>query len=654
MRFVYRDHDETRLFTRRSIIVGASATTLMGLIAARLYKLQVIEEAHYRQLSEENRVSRRLIAPVRGLILDRFGRELALNNQNFRVVIIPEQTVDDRGRTQVAATLDRLAKVIPLPDHIRERVLREARTQPRFRPILVAEGLTWDEFARVNILVPDLSGIQPEIGERRDYPYGSDMSHVLGYVGRVSDKDIEALRRAARRHGHNLNPELEETLHLPSFRIGKSGIEYAEESALRGTSGARHVEVNAFGREIKELSKKDGTPGKNVVLTIDAELQSYIMSRVAGKSAAVVVMDISNGEILALASAPGFDPNPFTIGLTTKEWKALQDNQLNPLLNKTISGLYPPGSTFKIVTALAGLSSGAVTPETTYFCGGSMRFGNHVFHCWKKSGHGLMNMHLGIKNSCDIYFYNVAHAAGIDNIAKAAHKMGLGSNYDFVIPGAKSGIVPSKAWKRSTLGKPWYQGETLSVGIGQGYVTVSPLQLAVMVSRLANGGKAIVPTLVRDVGEDTHTEPAPGNIGIPDSELAVVRSGMNGVSNEPGGTAYRSRIKVPGMELCGKTGTAQVRNITAAERRHGVIKNEDLPWKLRDHALFVAFAPRDEPRYAISVVVEHGEGGSKAAAPIGRDVLLFAQQRDPLRRVSYDPRRAAYYAARTGPTEVEE
>ena len=640
------DQDEIKQLNRRTVLLTGASAVLFVSIAARLYDLQVIEEGKYAQLAEDNRVNRRLIAPTRGRIIDRFGRALASNNQNYRVVVIPEQTADDKGRSHLGLTIERLANLLPITSHVRERIIKEARHNPSFRPILVAEGLSWDQFSRINIVMPDLPGIQPEIGEKRDYPYGPDMSHVLGYVARVSDSDIESFRRSASKHNQDLDPELEETLRLPTFRIGKSGIESAFEDQLRGTAGARHVEVNAFGREIKELGHADGTPGQDVSLTIDAELQSYVMARVEGQSAAVVVTDISNGDILAIASAPGFDPDPFAIGLTPEQWAALRDNELNPLINKTIAGQFPPGSTFKIVTALAALSSNSVNPEQIFHCSGSYPFGSRVFHCWKKEGHGAQNMHLGIKNSCDVYFYNVARLTGVDQIAKTARALGLGSNYDFVLPGTKSGLIPDREWKLKQYKVPWFDGETLSVGIGQGYVTTTPLQLAVMVSRLANGGKAITPRLVRAVGTKMQPyAPAP-DLGFDPNHIAIVKGGMNGVSNEPGGTAYAARITEPGFELCGKTGSAQVRVISAEERVRGVIKNEDLPWKLRDHALFVAFAPAQAPRYAISVLVEHGGGGAKTAAPIGRDVLLFAQQKDPLSRVQYDPAHPQTVASR--------
>lgn len=627
MRSMNRDQDDGRVFTRRAVVVAGASLALMGTIAVRLYQVQVLKKDYWTRLAEDNRVNRKLLAPIRGRILDRDGLVLAGNSRNYRVVIVPEQIpADEKGHIQIKATLERLANIIPIPERARERILKEVRTSPRFRPITVAEGLAWEDFARLSVLLPDLPGVQPEVGQRRDYPFGPYFSHVLGYVGRVSDADIEAMRKAAAREGGKLDPVLEETLHLPTFRIGKSGVEYAAEKDLRGAPGIEQVEVNAFGREIKLLSHDDGQPGDDLHLTLDGTLQNYIMERIGGESAAVVVMDVLNGDVLALVSAPGFEPNPFAIGLTNEQWIALRDNDHDPLINKPLAGQYPPGSTFKLATALAALESGKIRPEQTFFCSGSFPFGDHVFHCWKKEGHGWVNFHDGIKHSCDCYFYQVSLATGIDQIAKSARELGLGSNYNFLISGAKNGLIPDTQWKKKALGVKWFDGETLSAAIGQGYILTTPLQLAVMVARVA-GGRAVVPRIVHAVGDRVlDTQPAP-ELEVNPAFLARVRDGMNGVSNEAGGTAFVSRITEPGFELCGKTGTAQVRRITMEERVGGVIKNEDLPWKLRDHALFVAYAPVHKPRYAISVLVEHGGGGGKTAAPIGRDVLLFTQQR---------------------------
>ena len=635
------DQEQIKVFTRRTIITGGLGLGLFGVIGSRLYQLQVIEQEKYAALAEDNRVNRRLIAPKRGRILDRFGKALADNSENYRVVLIPEQTANDKGKPQIEHTLDRLSRIVPISDVTRARVLKEARRAPKFRPILVAEGLNWETFAQLNILLPDLPGVQPEVGERRSYPYGLDLAHVLGYVSRVSDRDIESFRRKAIDLGQELDPELEETLRLPTFRIGKNGIENALEDQLRGTASARHVEVNAFGREIKELDLTEGVPGRDVVLTLDAEVQAYAMARVEGESAGCAVIDIHTGDVISLVSAPGFDPNPFSVGLTQAQWEGLRDDEYNPLVNKSVAGQYPPGSTFKMATALAALQVGAIHPDQTFHCSGSIWFGGRRWHCWKKEGHGWMDLKKGIKHSCDVYFYEAARATGVDAIAQTARALGLGTDYNFIIPGTKPGLVPDRDWKKAKRGEPWYEGETLNYGIGQGYLLSTPLQLAVMVARLSNGGKGVVPRIVRAVG-DRILPPAPARpLGFRSSHLRRVMGGMEAVSNEIGGTAYRSRIEEEGMELAGKTGTAQVRRITKEERLEGVKKNEDLPWRLRDHALFVAYAPVQNPKYAIAVVVEHGGGGSKAAAPIARDIMRFTQQRDPVGKQPYDPLRAA-------------
>jgi penicillin-binding protein 2 len=500
--------------------------------------------------------------------------------------------------------------------------LREIKRNRAFMPVTVAENLTWDEFAAVNLNAPDLPGVQPDVGETRAYPFGADLAHVVGYVAKVAEADLED----------------DPLLMLPGFRIGKSGIERTIDKPLRGRAGTSRVEVNAYGRVIRELDRREGRPGRDAVLTLDMAVQSVATERLRGQSAAAIVLDVTNGDVLAFVSSPGFDPNVFNVGLTGTEWKALTQDPLNPLLDKVIAGQYPPGSTFKIVTALAGLTYGAIKPTDTVFCSGQTYLGNHVFHCWKKGGHGSMNLHLGIKNSCDVYFYEVARRTGVDRIAAVAQKLGLGQDSGLELPNVKTGIVPSSGWKIATTGVPWQMGETLITGIGQGYLLATPLQLAVMVSRLANGGFKVRPHLLRSVGPEFKGREAPESLGFDPAHLALVRDGMNAVSNEPGGTAFGSRIAdLPGLTLAGKTGTAQVRRITMAEREKGVIKNEDLPWEQRDHALFVAFAPVAAPRYGIALVIEHGGGGSKAAAPVARDIMREVLIRDPARRAAMSP-----------------
>jgi penicillin-binding protein 2 len=606
-----RDSSRHKIFTRRAIILGGVQAAAFTLLGGRMYYLQIAKADEYRMLSEENRISVRLIAPLRGRIVDRFGTALASNRENYRAMLISEQTTD------VKETLDRLARIVEITPDQRKRIMRDIARSPRFMPVTVTENLTWDQFAQININEPDLAGLQPDVGETRYYPYSTDLAHVVGYVTPVSQRDLDK------------EPD-EPLLKLPGFRVGKSGIEATYDKLLRGVAGASHVEVNAYGRVVRELSKDSGKPGEEVVLTLDMEVQRFACERLKDESASAVVMDIHTGEVIACISTPAFDPNQFNTGYGIAAYKALLESPYLPLTNKALAGLYPPGSTFKTITALAALRSG-IDPKETVTCTGAYPFGNHLFHCWKKNGHGAMDMHNGLKHSCDIYFYDVARRVGIDAIAKVATEFGLGQTYDFEVAGEKAGIVPTRAWKRAMMGEGWQQGETLISGIGQGFLLTSPLQLAVMVSRLANGGMAVKPRLTRAIGGTLQPMPPAPKIDVDPDWLKIVQGGMNGVSNEIGGTAYRSRIKEPGFELAGKTGSAQVRRITMAERRSGVLDNADLAWRLRDHALFICFAPYDNPQYAMSVVIEHGGSGSGAAAPVARDIMLKVLKRHMVR-----------------------
>lgn len=608
-----RDSERGKLFTRRAGMLAAGQTLLFGTLVARMYWLQVVESERYGLLADENRISLRLLPPPRGLILDRFGREMAVNRQNFRALVVREQTPD------LDETLTALSMIIPLTDKDRQRVKREVARRRAFMPVNVRENLTWEEMAQIQINAPDLPGVTIDEGLTRFYPCAEIGSQVLGYVSAVSEKDLTG----------------EPLLELPGFRIGKAGIERVYDLALRGRGGNSKVEVNALGRVIRELERHEGTPGLDITLTIDLELQRYAVNRVGEESAAVVVLDVHSGEVLVMASTPSFDPNAFNRGLSSDEWAALSTNERAPLRNKCIAAQFPPGSTFKLMVALAALESGVVTPEQTVFCQGFIDLGTHRFHCWKKGGHGAMNMIDAIQHSCDVYFYEVARRVGIDRIAEVARRFGLGSPLRIDLPSEVGGLIPDRAWKRAMNGQPWLPGETLNAGIGQGYVLATPLQLAVMAARVANGGYAVVPRLTRDVVTDHGLKPASVNfppIGISPKAIALVRRGMYEVVNNPAGTAHRVAFDLNGQKMAGKTGSSQVRRISMKERETtGVLKNDMLPWRERDHALFVCFAPYDAPRYACCVVVEHGGGGSAVAAPIASDVLKETLKRDPSR-----------------------
>jgi penicillin-binding protein 2 len=624
---MYHDNDRSKMFSRRALFLAGAKAGLIGALAARMYYLQVMEADRYAMLAEDNRISTRLLAPPRGLILDRNGIALAVNQHNYRVMVVNERT------PSLDYTLDALARIITIGDGERSRIHKEVRRRRSFVPVIVRENLTWEEVARVEVNAADLPGIVIDVGQSRHYPLESLGAHILGYVSAVSENELT-------------DDPLEE---LPGFRIGKGGVERIYDMALRGRHGTSSVEVNAVGRVIRELERREGEPGIDLNLTLDVRLQEYAAQRLGDESAAVAVMDIHTGAVLVLASTPSFDPNSFNRGLTTDEWKELSTNPRSPLTNKAIAGQFAPGSTFKMLTALAALEARDITPEMRVFCPGHMQLGSIKFHCWKKEGHGAQDLIGGIKNSCDVYFYEISRRTGYEKIAEMARRFGLGGPTGIDLPNERPGLIPDKAWKKKALKQSWYPGETLVNAIGQGYVTATPIQLATMTARIANGGFGVIPHVSRERISEKSVKPRLAtewpSIGVSRQSLALIRKGMFAVSNEPGGTAYKARITQEGMWLSGKTGSAQVRRITMRERETGVKKNDQLPWKERDHALFVAYAPDDNPRYSIAVVVEHGGGGSAVAAPIARDIMIEVQKRD-LARIAGN-------AAGTGETEPD-
>ncbi|MGH6892702.1 MAG: penicillin-binding protein 2 [Dongiaceae bacterium] len=606
---------QQKVFTRRLAILGGLKFGLVSALAGRLYYLQVIDGEKYKLLADENRINHRILFPPRGLIVDRFGIPLATNSPNYRAIMVAEQTPNSE------ATLEAFSAIVPLSERDIARATRERQRTQDFKPITVKDDLDWEQVNAVELNLPDLPGISIEIDQKRVYPFGGITSHILGYVAVPNEKDVE----------NDADPLLRQ----PGFRVGKNGLERQYDSPLRGLAGESQIEVNSFGRVIRELARQEGQPGGDLVTTLDVGLQQFAHQRLSSEMAgAAVVMDVYTGDLLALASTPSYDPTAFYRGLTTDEWQELSNDIYGPLNNKAVGGQYAPGSTFKMMTALAGLRAG-VSPDDHVYCNGVISLGSARFHCWKREGHGSMDMANGIKNSCDVYFYETARRAGIDTMAETARMFGLGSVEGLDLPGEKPGLIPDTAWKKAFNGDIWHPGETLVAGIGQGFITTTPLQLCVMTARIANGGFAVKPRLVRRVTDESGNDegnPIFPHIEVPENYLKILRNGMDLVTNAERGTAFRSRIDIPGMEMGGKTGTSQVRRITMAERQRGVTKNEDLPWNQRDHALFIAFAPVHAPRYACCVVVEHGGGGSKVAAPIARDILIECQRRDPSRR----------------------
>mgnify|MGYP000171811031 FL=1 len=571
-----RDNDKGKVLIRRSLIMALIKFLLLMVIIARLYYLQVYQADRYKTLADENRISTRLLVPPRGIIFDRNGVTIASNQQNFQALIVAEQAPN------VQETLDAFKKIMPLSEAEEERIKKDLKRNRSFVPIKIRDNLSWEEVSRIQLNAPDLPGIVIDEGLTRYYPFGAGMAHILGYVSSVSDKDVKD------------DPLLE----VPGFKIGKSGIEKYLEKALRGESGNLKLEVNAYGRIMKEIERVDGIPGKDVQLTIDSRLQQKAFELFGEESGAAVLLDVHTGEILAFVSAPSFDPNMMTQGLSTEDWNALLHNERNPLTDKAISGQYSPGSTFKMIVALAALEAGVIKPETRTYCAGKMFLGNHAFHCWKKEGHGHLNVVEALQHSCDIFFYETAQKLGIEKIADMARRFGLGSKINIGLENEKAGLIPDKEWKLRRFGEPWQQGESLISGIGQGYILTTPLQLATMTARLVNGGYEIKPTFLKvSDGEKSKIR----KIDVSPTNLELIKEGMYAVVNKPGGTAWRSQFDYHGQRMGGKTGTTQVRRITMKERREGIKKESELPWRLRNHALFVGYAPHDNPKYAVAV-----------------------------------------------------
>lgn len=603
-----KDTEESvRTIGRRAALIGGAWAGFAGLLVWRMRDLQLGQAEQFRLLADENRIAIRLLPPARGLIQDRHGATLAENEQNYRIVMVRETAGDPR------AALERLSTLIPLTGDEIERALREIMRHRPFVPVTIADRLSWEQVARVAANAPALPGLAPEVGLSRHYPFGPEFAHLVGYVGPVSESDLAARE----------NPE--PLLMIPRFQIGKVGVEREHEEDLRGQAGHRRVEVNAVGREMRELGRQEGVAGRNLQLTVDRGLQAFCLARLEGESSAsAVVMETATGNVLAMVSTPSFDPNLFVRGISVADFNVLRENTYRPMSNKAVQGAYPPGSTFKMVTALAAYEAGVASPEERIFCPGHLDAAGRRFHCWNRSGHGRVNLVSALSESCDIYFYDLAQRCGIDRINAMSEKLGLGFRYDLPLSGISSGLNPSREWKRDRRGQEWRIGDTINASIGQGYVLTTPLQLAVMTARLATN-RAILPRVVQAVDGEALPVPDYAPLGLPQSALTVIHRGMWECCNHTRGTAYSSRIVESSLRMVGKTGTSQVFSITPAERAAGIRRQDQLPWNRRDHALFVAYAPETAPRYVVSVVVEHGGGGSSVAAPIARDMILAAQ-----------------------------
>lgn len=591
--------DLHRMISRRAMVFGGVQGAAGLALLSRLYYLQFVKGDEFATEAEGNRIKVQLIIPPRGLIVDRKGIAMAVNQVNFRLMLETE------NKKQARETLQRLAKLGNLSTRVMDDLNVTIARNRSGMPILVKEHLAWEMMATVEYHMPQLPGAFIEEGQWRHYPFVSHASHLIGYVGKVAEKDLN----------ENSPPLLKQ----PDMRIGKNGVEQLFESKLVGVAGTRQMEVNVVGAAVRELKKQPAVPGEELKLTISSELQEFCVQRLGEESGGIVVLDVEKGDILALVSMPSYDPNEFSKGITTEYWKELNSNEKVPLLNKALAGQYPPGSTFKMITGLAALKAGKTTATKKVHCPGYFMLGNHRFNCWKPEGHGALNMAEALAESCDTYFYTVGREAGIEAIAEMGNLFGIGQISGLGLSGERPGIMPSPAWKSKARGTVWNPGETINTAIGQGDVLMTPMQLAIMTARMVNGGKKIIPRLL------LNQEPSDsGFIDIDPAHLEVVMDGMTRVLNNPHGTAYASRIQDPGFEWGGKTGTAQVRRITVRGQNQNLI-----PWKFRHHGLMVGFAPVDKPRFAIGVIIEHGGGGASAAAPVAKDVMRKVQELVP-------------------------
>ena len=578
-------------FTRRAAFVGGVQAAIGLTVAARMSYIAVADNEKYKLLAESNRVNLTIIPPRRGWFIDRFGKPIATNRADFRVDIIPDRLV------RKDETIQTLAELLALSTDDVDRIHRELKNAQGFQPVQVADGLDYDRFAAVSVRLPDLPGVSPRQGYSRFYPNGAAVGHLIGYVGTVSAEEYQK----------NKNP----LLITPGFKVGKDGLEKTLEDRLQGEPGAKRTEVTARGKIVRELTTRPDTPGKPVQLTIDIDLHNYAARRLGLESGSVVVFDCLTGDIITMASMPCYDPNSFSDGIGRVEWKMLNSDDHIPMLNKALQGLYPPGSTLKPMAGLAMMRHG-IDPEETVNCNGGYRLGNRVFRCLGR--HGPVNMSTAIMKSCNTYFYAMGHRIGFDNIAPVARELGLGQEFSLPFPSQRYGTVPDSTWKMRKYDQKWTDSDTLNAVIGQGYIIASPFQLGLMAARIASG-LSVEPEILKQ------KRAAPKPLSFPTEHLAIVREGMNLVVNGDG-TAVRSRLSLENIAMAGKTGTAQVRRIAGSQR------GQSGEWKYRDHGLFVCFAPVDQPRYGAAVVIEHGMGGARAAAPIAKDVLTFIYDKE--------------------------
>ena len=593
-------YEKERMISQRLFWLIVFFAVLFMILIGRMFYLQIVKGDVYLAMADKNRISVRLTLPARGYIYDRNGVKLAENQKTFQAVLFREDTNDYKK------TLENFQKIIPLDEDELERIHKEIKRKKAFMPVRIKNNLSFEEMALIQLNSADLKGIQTEEEITRYYPLKEYTAHAVGYVSFLTEKDMSDDKDSP-------------LLDLVGYRIGRVGVEEGWENTLQGTPGMRKTEINAYGRSVRMLENKKPVKGENLTLTIDSELQEFAVKTMGEESGSVIVMDIHTGEILTLVSTPSYDTNIFTKPIPKKIWADLIGNEKRPLQNKAINGVYSPGSIFKLIVALAGLESGHITQDKKVFCSGKTKIGNQYFHCWRRWGHGKVNLEEALMHSCDVYFYELAQEIGSDKILEVTRRLGFGEKVGLNLTGEKAGLVPSRQWKKEKLKDNWRLGDTLNLSIGQGFLNVTPIQLVKAVSEIANGGYPIQPHIIKN--DDVSNNVQNQTPLFKKTHLKLVHSGMNMVVNNKKGTGYASRFDLDGQKMAGKTASIQVRRISMKERESGVLSQDKLPWKYRDHAMFAAFAPVNNPRYAIIVAVEHGGGGSRTAAPIAGQIL---------------------------------
>ena len=619
---------------RRMFIIGSAKVVVFLGIVTRLFSLQITEKKKYLTLSDKNRLREWKLPPVRGEFLDYFGNTIAGNLKVYQLHVVPEQVEDFKY------LMLRLKEILNLSKGEFEKIIKQKKRQKSWETLIVSKNLTWEQFTKVNYFLHDLTGAKPVLSVSREYPFKDNYTHVLGYVSEASEKDI-------------LNSEIIKKSHVPGLKVGKTGLEKSFENDLIGTNGIQRYEVNAYGKRINQIDFEEGIKGKTIRLTVDTEIQKLCSKLLEGLAGSITVMDIYTGEIVAMQSSPSFDPNLFLFGISQDDWQLIRNNPLKPLVNKTLSGLYSPGSTIKPIVALSALENNVVTPNFKVNCTGKIEMYGQTYHCWKKKGHGVVNLKDAMKQSCDTYFYEVARKLGVDRLKETAIKFGLGEKVlNKTFNNEKKGLVPSTQWKKDNIGRGWVLGETLITGIGQGYIQTTPLQLCLMTAQIANGGYKIYPRIIVDKNQETLEEikfamdknyrsAKEVNDGLLEAgeqmldflrgkkyeilyrnseNVKLIQNVMFASTNEVRGTSYSSRIDDPKYQFAGKTGTSQVKRITKKDRELD-LKTVDIPYNERDHALYIAFGPFKKPRYALSIVIEHGGSGSSTAAPIAKKLF---------------------------------